>query len=52
VTPDVLKKLALVGKDLATYSLETVAMFRNDASGAKYQLIQPMPSPLRSAAAH
>ena len=30
-TPDILAKLALLGKDLAQYSLETVRMFHRDA---------------------
>jgi transaldolase len=38
VTNDVLKKLELVGKDLATYSLETVKMFHNDAAQAGFVL--------------
>jgi|SRR5215813_2154498 len=38
VTHDVLKKLALVGKDLHQYSLETVKMFREDAVKAGYRL--------------
>jgi transaldolase len=38
VTHDVLKKLGLVGKDLAEYSLETVRMFHDDAKGAGYTL--------------
>jgi transaldolase len=38
VTNDVLKKLSLVGKDLAAYSLETVAMFRRDALAAGYSI--------------
>jgi transaldolase len=38
VTNDVLKKLSLVGKDLATYSLETVQMFFDDAQQAGYTL--------------
>ncbi len=38
VTPDVLKKLTLVGKDLDEYSLETVKMFRNDAVKAGFEL--------------
>ena len=38
VTPDVLKKLSLVGKDLDTYSLETVKMFRSDAVAAGFSL--------------
>lgn len=38
VTHDVLKKLALIGKDLTEYSLETVKMFYTDACAAGYQL--------------
>lgn len=38
VTNDVLKKLAIVGKDLDTYSLETVKMFYHDARQAGYEL--------------
>jgi transaldolase len=38
VTHDVLKRLALIGKDLAEYSLETVKMFHDDAKGAGYSL--------------
>lgn len=38
VTNDVLKKLELVGKDLAQYSLETVKMFHADAAAAGYKL--------------
>jgi transaldolase len=38
VTNDLLKKLALVGKDLAEYSLETVRMFHDDAEAAGYKL--------------
>ena len=33
-----LKKLALVGKDLDQYSLETVKMFRSDAVAAGFSL--------------
>ena len=36
VTPDLLKKLENLGKDLNVYSLETVQMFYNDASAAGY----------------
>ena len=36
VTPDLLKKLVNLGKDLNVYSLETVQMFYNDASAAGY----------------
>jgi transaldolase len=38
VTNDVLKKLALVGKDLNDYSLETVRMFYDDAVAAGYRI--------------
>ena len=37
-TSDVLAKLALVGKDLDGYSLETVKMFFNDAAAAGYSI--------------
>jgi transaldolase len=37
-TPDILKKLSLVGKDLAEYSLDTVKMFREDAVKAGYSI--------------
>lgn len=37
-TPDLLKKLELVGKDLEEYSLDTVKMFYNDASSAGYTI--------------
>lgn len=37
-TNDILKKLALVGKDLDLYSRETVQMFRTDALGAGYTI--------------
>jgi transaldolase len=37
-TPDILKKLSLLGKDLTEYSLETVKMFRDDAVAAGYTL--------------
>lgn len=38
VTPDILKKLPLIGKDLDEYSLDTVKMFYNDASAAGFCL--------------
>jgi transaldolase len=38
VTNDVLKKLALVGKDLTDFSLDTVKMFHDDAQKAGYHL--------------
>ena len=37
-TPDVLKKLSLIGKDLKRYSLETVRMFYDDAQKAAYSI--------------
>jgi transaldolase len=38
VTNDILKKLSLVGHDLAEYSLDTVKMFYNDAAQAGFAL--------------
>lgn len=38
-TPDILAKLALFGKDLAAYSLETVKMFHDDARAAGFRLV-------------
>jgi transaldolase len=38
VTPDLLAKLALYGKDLGVFSLETVQMFHRDAEAAGYKL--------------
>jgi transaldolase len=38
VTGDVIRKLALVGKDLDRYSLETVAMFHRDALSAAFTI--------------
>ncbi len=38
VTSDLLAKLALVGKDLDAFSLETVQMFYKDATAAKYSI--------------
>jgi transaldolase len=38
VTNDILKKLALIGKDLSDYSLETVKMFHDDAAKAGFRL--------------
>ena len=37
-TTDILKKLNLIGKDLALYSLETVEMFKNDAIKSGYAI--------------
>jgi len=45
VTPDLLKKLPLLGKDLTAYSLETVKMFVDDARGAGFAL--PLDEPAR-----
>jgi transaldolase len=38
VTSDLLKKLALLGRDLEEFSLETVRMFHSDAAAAGYLL--------------
>ena len=38
LTPDLLKKLATLGRDLADFSLATVKMFRDDAVAAEYEL--------------
>jgi transaldolase len=38
VTHDILGKLALVGKDLAEYSLDTVKMFYQDATAAGFKI--------------
>ena len=38
VPPEMLKKMALFGKDLAEYSLETVRMFHTDAVAAGFTL--------------
>jgi transaldolase len=38
MTNDLLKKLALVGKDLSEYSLDTVRMFHDDAAQAGFTL--------------
>jgi len=38
VTPDIIKKLSLVGYDLNEYSLETVKTFYNDAAMAGFRL--------------
>jgi transaldolase len=41
-TNDILKKLDLIGKDLADYSLDTVKMFFNDAALAGFTLESPV----------
>src|SRR5580692_10359344 len=38
-TPDIIAKIALSGKDLNQYSLETVKMFYDDARAAGYKLV-------------
>lgn len=38
VTNDTLKKLALVGRDLSDYSLDTIKIFYEDAKGAGFVL--------------
>jgi transaldolase len=38
MTPELWKKLPLIGKDLEQYSLETVEMFFNDATNSGYKL--------------
>jgi transaldolase len=38
VTSDILKKLDLMGRDLADYSLDIVKMFYNDACSSGYSL--------------
>jgi transaldolase len=38
VTYDILKKLSFVGRDLEDFSLETVKMFYNDATQARFAL--------------
>ena len=37
VTPDLLKKLPALGRDLDEFSLATVQMFRDDAVAARYE---------------
>jgi transaldolase len=38
VPPEILRKVELVGKDLAAYSRETVEMFHHDAQASAYQI--------------
>jgi transaldolase len=38
VTPDLLKKLPIIGRDLSEFSLDTVKMFHRDAAAAGYRL--------------
>jgi transaldolase len=49
-TNDILAKLALVGKDLDAYSLETVEMFRRDALGAGFAIAASPQAPRRAIA--
>jgi transaldolase len=51
VTPDILKKLALVGKDQLQYSIETAQMFLTDAQKAGYSIPVPSTAPRRKASA-
>lgn len=44
VTNDILAKLALVGKDLTEYSLDTVKMFHRDAQAAGFQIRTQTPA--------
>ena len=39
VTPDILKKLPMLGKDLSELSLDIVKMFYNDAKEARYKIL-------------
>jgi transaldolase len=39
ITPDILKKLPLVGKDLSDLSLDTVKMFYDDAHSSGYKIL-------------
>lgn len=44
-TPDILAKLSLLGKDLQTFSLETVQMLYRDAVQAGFSLHAPVTKP-------
>jgi transaldolase len=44
IPADMLKKLDLVGRDLADYSLETVAMFHRDACASAYRIDTSQPA--------
>jgi transaldolase len=44
VTNDILAKLALFGKDLTEYSLDTVKMFHRDAQAAGFQILTETPA--------
>ncbi|HTV14996.1 MAG TPA: transaldolase [Acidobacteriaceae bacterium] len=45
VPPDILRKLDLVGKDLAAYSRETVEMFHRDAQAAAFRIDTALMTP-------
>jgi transaldolase len=47
VTHDLLKKLTLLGRDLADFSLDTVRMFYDDARAAEFSLPCVAEAPLR-----
>jgi len=49
VTPDILAKLAMVGKNLDAYSIETVEMFRKDAVAAGFTIKRRDSSPRTAA---
>lgn len=51
VTPDILRKLSLVGKDQLQYSVETAQMFLNDAQKAGYTIPLANAAPPREASA-
>jgi transaldolase len=53
VTPEILKKLNTLGKDLTDFSLDTVQMFYRDATAAGFNLAPPKKpvEPLREVAA-
>lgn len=44
VSPEILDKLGLIGRDLAEYSLETVEMFTRDARDAGYSILSAVPA--------
>src|SRR5262249_17781400 len=46
VTPEILKKLPLVDKDLGELSLETIRMFYRDAQQSGFALARGEPSPV------
>ncbi len=49
VPPEILRKIDLIGKDLAAYSLETVEMFHRDAHMAAYEIDTHNAGPATSA---